>query len=76
MPIYCISVTNQTFESSNEHDMPTLEIAQAEAIKGALSIGVDEIGDANPFFAAEVRIDGDGEHLARYIVSVGVCRLR
>ena len=76
MANFCIRVTNQSFESQNEHDVPTLEEASAAAIKGALQIGADEIDLANPFFAAEIRIERDGEHLARYVVSLGVSPLR
>lgn len=76
MPSFHISVINQNFESRNEHDLPTLDLARAEGIKGALQIGVAEVGVDKPFFAAEVRIDCDGEHLGRYVVSVGVSPLR
>jgi hypothetical protein len=76
MPKFCISVVNRTFEASEEQDFPTLEVAQAQAIKSALSIGVAEVGENTPLFAAEVKIDRDGEQLARYFVSVGVSPLR
>jgi hypothetical protein len=76
MPTYRISVVNQSFESHNEHELPTLEVAQAEAIKGALQIGVAEVSVAKPFFAAEIKVGRDGEQIARYVVSVGVSALR
>lgn len=76
MPIFCISVTNQDFEAENEQELPTLEVAQDEAIKSALQIGIDEVGITRPFFAAEVKIDCDGEYVSRYIVTVGVSLLR
>lgn len=76
MPTYCIHVVNQDFEAQNNHELVSLEIARDQAIKGALQIGVAEVGEGKPFFAAEVKIDCDGEQLARYVVSVGVSPLR
>lgn len=76
MAIFQITVINQTFEAHNEHDLPTEEDARAEAIRGALEIGLDEVGVASPLFAAEVKIASDGEQIARYVVSMGVCPLR
>ena len=76
MPLFNITVVNQTFESSDEHDLPTAEEAKAEAIKGALQIGISEVGVEPAFFAAEVKIAEQGQHLARYIVSVGVSPLK
>jgi hypothetical protein len=76
MAIFQITVVNQTFEAHNQHDLPTEEDARAEAIRGALEIGLDEIGVASPLFAAEVKIASDGEQIARYVVSMGVSPLR
>lgn len=76
MATFQITIINQTFESHNEHDLPSEEDARAEAIRGALEIGLDEIGVASPLFAAEVKIASGGEQIARYIVSMGVSPLR
>lgn len=76
MPLFNITVINQTFESCNEHDLPTEEDARADVIRGALQIGMSEAGPTNPLFAAEVRIGREGEQFARYVVSVGVSPLR
>ena len=76
MPTYRISVVNKDFEAENSRELASLEIARDQALKGALEIGVAEIGEGKPYFAAEVNIHCDGERLARYVVSVGVSPLR
>jgi hypothetical protein len=76
VPTFSISVINESFECQDEQHLPTLELARAEAIKGALQIGVSEVRAANSFFAAEVKIHRDGEQVERYVVSVGVSPLR
>lgn len=40
MPAFSISVINKDFEARNEQELPSLEAARAEAIKGALQIGI------------------------------------
>ena len=76
MPTFSITVVNQDFESSNRQDLPTIEAASSEAIKGALEIGMAEVVAQKPFFAAEVKLATGGEQVARFIVSIGVSRLR
>ena len=78
MPTFRIFVVNQNFDSETELEVPSLEDARDQAIEGALHIGVEEVAVENPFFAAEVRIQGaeDDTYLARYVVSVGVSPLR
>lgn len=72
MPTFHINVVNQHFSSSNEHEVATVAEAKAEAIRGALQIGIAEVSEAQPFFGAEVVVGRDGERLARYVVSIGV----
>ena len=76
VPSFRISIVNQHFRASNEHDLPSVEAARREAIKGALQIGTSEVGVDRPFFGAEVSIDSDGESVGRYVVSVGVSSLK
>ena len=75
MPSFRISVVNQHFRASNEHDLPSAEAARTEAIKGALQIGTGEVCMNRPFFGAEVSIESDGESVGRYVVSIGVSSL-
>ena len=72
MPTFSINVVNQHFSSSNEQELPTIAEAKAEAIRGALQIGLAEVSEAKPFFGAEVVVGREGERLARYVVSIGV----
>ena len=76
MPLFNISVVNQTFETENEHELPTEEAARKQAIRGALEIGIEEVGESEQLFAAEVKVEHEGKKLARYFVSVGVSQLR
>lgn len=76
MAIFNISIVNRTFESRNEHELPTASAAQAEAIRGALQIGIDEIDKGNAVFGAEVSVSNGGEKLARYVVAIAVSPLK
>lgn len=76
MPTFRISVTNQTFRSSNQHDLPTLEAARRHGIRAALAIGVDEVTDGNPYFGAEVLVEDEEKTLHRFVVSIGASSLQ
>jgi hypothetical protein len=76
MPKFAITVINHRFESHNEQHLPTERDAHAEAIRGALAIGVAEVSLNQPLFAAEVKVAHEGQQLARYVVSMGVSPLR
>ena len=71
MPIFNISVVNESFTASDEHDVPSLDRATAEALRAALQIGTDEVVGGERFFAAEVKVESDDEVVGRFIVSVG-----
>lgn len=64
-------MTNETFASSNDHDIATLDKAAAEALKAALRIGSDQVAGGKHFFAAEVTVESEDEMVRRYIVSIG-----
>ena len=76
MPPFRISVINQHFVSSDEHQLSTAEEAEREAIKAALQIGADEIMNGRPFFGAETKVEHAGEVVKRYVVSIGVSPLQ
>lgn len=76
MPKFRIRVINTAFDDSNEINRPSADEARAEALKGALQIGVNEICNGTPFFGAEVRIENGDEVVERLIVAVGVSPLR
>lgn len=72
MAIFRISVVNQHFTACNEQVLPTVAEARAQAIKGALQIGIAEVSEANPYFGAEVSVGNKSGCLARFVVSIGV----
>ena len=71
MPTFRISVLNETFSASDEHELTTATDARDEAIKGALAIGSDEIAKGKKFFGAEVKIEQGEELIGCFVVSVG-----
>ena len=75
MPTFQINIVNETFTSSNNHEGLTLDDATAQALKGALDIGTDEIVRGKQFFAAEVTVASANEVVGRFIVSVGASPL-
>lgn len=76
MPIFRISVVNQTFRASDDHELPSVDAALKQGIKAALAIGSDEVTDGSPFFAAEIRIEDGPETLGRFVVSIGASPLQ
>lgn len=75
MPTFKISVVNETFASSNDHEVPSLDSARAQALQAALRIGSDEIVAGKQFFAAEVKVEAANEVVCRFVVSVGASQL-
>jgi hypothetical protein len=75
MPNFLIRVVNDEFIAENEEEHPSAEMATEQAIKGALSVGVDAIIAGKPFFAAEV-IVAEGNARQRYAVAIGVSSLK
>lgn len=76
MPPFRISVTNENFQTTNDHDFASLAAAIDHAIRGALNIGTDEIVGGKSYFGAEVTVKQDGAEGARFVVSAGVSALR
>lgn len=72
MPTFRISVINQTFRASNDHELPSLADATKQGIKAALEIGVHEVTDGKSFFGAEVHVEDGEESLGKFVVSVGM----
>jgi hypothetical protein len=76
MPTFQIRVINTDYDDSSEVDRPSTDEARAEALKGALQIGVEEVCNGSPFFGAEVCIESGSEVLERLVVAIGVSPLR
>jgi hypothetical protein len=75
MPTFKISVTNESFAATDQHDVASLDTATAEAIRAALQIGTDEVVAGKQFFAAEVKVEAANEVVRRFVVSLGASRL-
>ena len=75
MPTFQISIVNETFASSNDHEGHSLDEATAQAIRGALQIGAEEVAAGKQYFGAEVKVETANEVVVRYVVSVGASRL-
>jgi len=70
MATFQISITNDTFASSNSQEVHSLDAATAQALKAALQIGSDEVVGGKRFFAAEVKVETANETVRRFVVSM------
>ena len=75
MPHYRIRVTNETVISSVDSEHSNLEQARAEALRGALQIGADEILSGVRFFGAEITIEQEDSSVERSVIGIGHSRL-
>jgi hypothetical protein len=75
MPTYRMHMINENFEASDEFDAEDAERARQMALKSALDIGLDEVTKGKKLFAAEVRVEAEGQLAARFIATVGASPL-
>jgi hypothetical protein len=71
VPLFRISVLNETFSACGEHELATASDAKTEGIKGALAMGSDEVSKGKQYFGAEVKIEEGDELVGCFVVSVG-----
>lgn len=76
MPTYKISIVNETFSSSNDHEAVSLDGATAQALRAALDIGTSEVVGGKNLFSAQVNISTANELVHRFIVSVSASPLQ
>ena len=76
MPKYRITVVNEHFSSSEDHEAPDVVKAWQTAIGSAVAIAADQVSHGNPFFGAEVTLDEGNKRIGRYVVSVGATPLK
>ena len=76
MPFFRISVVNEDFCASEDHEMPSAESARKQGIKAALAMGADEVNGGKSFFGAEVRVEAGGDIICRSVVSLGASPLQ
>jgi hypothetical protein len=75
MATFRISVINEDFSSTNEHDTDSADDAKAEALKAALQMGADEVIGGKQFFAAVVKVETADRTIERFVVSIGASPL-
>lgn len=75
MPTFKISVVNETFTASDDHEVSSADHARVQALQAALQIGADEVVGGKQFFAAEVKVETAGEVVGRFVVSIGASPL-
>lgn len=71
MPTFQISVTNDDFRSTNQHDCADAEAARKMALRGVLDIGVEQVIGGKEFFAAEISIEHERQSVGRFMISIG-----
>lgn len=76
MPTFEISIVNESFSSSNDHEEHSLDEATTKALTGALQIGAGEVISGKNLFAAEVRVSTANEVVRRFVVSVSASPLQ
>ena len=76
MPTYRISVVNEHFSSSEDHEAPDTVKAWQTAIASAVAIAAEQVSHGNPFFGAEVTLEQGKKRIGRYVVSVGATPLK
>ena len=75
MQTYRISVINQTFRATDDHELPSFEAARIHGFKAALAIGTEEVINGIPFFGAEILVENGTKVLGRFVVSIGASQL-
>jgi hypothetical protein len=71
-----VSIVNEHFSQSGEHDAPDVVTAWQSAIRSAIDIAADQVSHGNPFFGAEVTLEEGNKQVGRYVVSVGATPLK
>jgi hypothetical protein len=75
-PSYTVTIVNEHFSQSGEHEARDNIEAWKSAISSAITIAADQVSHGNPFFGAEVTVSQGKEQLGRYLVSVGATPLK
>ena len=75
MPRYRIHMINSEFESDDEADYPSLELARKSAITTATRVAAEAVIDGESSVAVEVEIHDGDTLVARNVVSLSVSDL-
>jgi hypothetical protein len=76
MHSYTVTIVNEHFSQTGEHQARDDIAAWKSAIAGAIDIAKDQVSHGSPFFGAEVTIMRGNEQIGRYMVSVGSAPLK
>ena len=76
MSTFSIEIVNSDFVASNSLEASNQEVAQSEALRGALQIGVEEVCKGGAFFGAEIRVRNGDEIVQRMMVAIGASTLQ
>lgn len=76
MPTYRISVINRHFKTSDDFDAANADTARAQALRGALQMGVDEVCNGAMFFGAQISIEGERAEPERLVIAIGASPLQ
>lgn len=76
MPTYRVTIVNEHFSQSGDHEAVDVIAAWKQAIGSALAIATEQVSHGSPFFGAEVRLEEGGKVLGRYVVSAGATPLK
>ena len=76
MPTYEISIINEEFASTSEHECESPVSAREQAIKSALAIGSEQVSAGKPYFGAHVILREGNKELIQFVVSAGASPLK
>jgi hypothetical protein len=76
MAKYRVTVVNEHFSSSEEHEASDVVKAWQTAIGSAVAIAAEQVSHGNPFFGAEVTLEQGNKRIGRYVVSLGATPLK
>jgi hypothetical protein len=76
MPTFQITVHNEDFTSSDEHECVDKPEALKQGIKAPIAIVTDQVSSGKPFFGAEILLEEGNKKIARYVVAVGASPLK
>ena len=70
-----MTVVNEDFLAENEQELPDAAAAAEQAVKGALTMGVEQVLAGKRFFGAEVVVS-DGNIRERFVIAVGASPIK
>jgi hypothetical protein len=75
MATYQVTIVNEHFSDTGEHEAADDRSAWKTAMASAIAIAGDQVAHGNPFFGAEVTLEEGDRKVGRYVVAVGATPL-